>query len=468
MGQRHVQASEVGVGAETLWQWHVNPGAFERLQPPWERVEVVAWPERLEEGAEARFRVRAGGVWVEWVAQHRGVVAGKGFEDVQVRGPFAAWRHLHKMEAVEGGGSRLVDDVAYALPLGRLGALVAGRWVAGAIARMFRYRHGVMTGDLWRYGGARIGAGRVVVVTGHSGLIGRALVGLMRSLGFTVRGLGRRALRAGDGTWDWEQGAVDLEVLAGADAVVHLAGEPILGRWTAAKRRAIRESRVRGTAVLVEALGRLPRASRPQVMVSASGVNYYGVGAEDTREDGAVGDGFLARVCADWEAAARGVEALGMRWVGLRTGVVLTAGGGALAAMLPAFRAGMGGPLGGGKQRMSWIGLDDLLDLYVRAVVEADWTGAVNAVVPEPVRQVDFARALGRVLRRPTVMPGPRWALAGIYGGEMVAETLLGDMAVRPQRLMADVGMGGHRYRFTGLENCLAYSLGLRAKGYEG
>lgn len=273
-----------------------------------------------------------------------------------------------------------------------------------------------------------------VTVTGATGLIGRRLVGALRDRGDEVTVLSRAPDRAAGALgveaigWDPAAEPAPAAALAGRDAVVHLAGEPIDQRWTPEAKRRIRASREEGTARLVAGL----RAAdpRPPALVCASAVGYYGPrGGERLDEDASAGTGFLADVCRAWERAAVAAGALDMRVVCLRTGVLLDRDGGALARMLPPFRLGLGGPIAGGGQYVSWIAPQDLVALYLAAVDDPAWQGAVNATAPEPVTNRELTRALGRCLRRPALLPVPAVALRALYG-EMSMVVTTGQRAV--------------------------------------
>jgi uncharacterized protein (TIGR01777 family) len=276
-----------------------------------------------------------------------------------------------------------------------------------------------------------------VTLTGATGLIGARVAAALRERGDEVtvlsRGPERAAARLGVQAVRWDPLAepAPASALAGRDGVVHLAGEPVAQRWSAAAKERIRASRVVGTANLIAGLR--DAGPRPGVLVSASAVGYYGPrGEEEVDESSGPGEDFLARVCVAWEDAARAAEQLGMRVVCVRTGVVLDSGGGALAKMLPPFRAGVGGPVAGGRQYMPWIHVDDLVGLYLAALDGADWSGPVNATAPTPVTNRDFSQALGRALHRPAVAPVPRAALRLLYG-EMEQIVTTGQRAV-PRR----------------------------------
>jgi uncharacterized protein len=297
-----------------------------------------------------------------------------------------------------------------------------------------------------------------VAVTGATGMIGRRLVAALLARGDSVTVLTRDAARAGSGVevvvWDGLQ-APDL---SGCDAVVHLAGEPIAQRWNDAAKERIRTSRVDGTRALVAGL-RSSEGRAPKVLVSTSAAGYYGDrGAELLEESSAPGDDFLASLCAEWESEAFEASSFGVRVVCVRNGVVLDRSGGALKQMLVPFRLGVGGPVAGGGQYISWIALDDVVGIYL-AALDGDewWSGPVNACAPEAATNAEFSKALGKVLRRPAVVPVPALALRVLYG-EM-ASVVLGSQRMVPARA---VGLG-YEFAFPGLEGALRGVLSRRS-----
>jgi uncharacterized protein (TIGR01777 family) len=280
-------------------------------------------------------------------------------------------------------------------------------------------------------------APRTIVVTGATGLIGSALVERLRARGHTVRRLLRTSRNAGpnDVVWNPAIGALAPSALAGVHAVINLAGEPVAHRWTSARRQAIHDSRVRITEQLALAVRALDE--KPRIFLSGSAVGYYGNrGDTPLDESSGFGEGFLARVCVDWENATAPLVDAGVRVVLLRTGIVLSPHGGALAKLLPIFRLGGGGPLGSGQQWMSWIGLADHLSAVEHALFTESIRGPANLVAPNAVTNAEFATTLGRVLTRPALVTVPSFALELLYG-EMARETLLGGQRALPRALSA-------------------------------
>ncbi len=387
------------------------------------------------------------------------------FRDEQITGPFARWVHTHTVEPAEGNACFLSDEIEYALPMGFLGGALACAFVRRRLERGFAYRHRIPEQDV----GAHLKWSRKplrILVSGATGLVGSALVAYLSAGGHAVT----RLVRAGRDSapspgiptpslaWD-PYGTVfsSPSALEGFDAVVHLAGENIAaGRWTKARKARIRESRVRSTKTLAEAMARLVKP--PRTLVVASAIGYYGDrGDENLVEASSRGKGFLAEVCAEWEAAAEPARVAAIRVVNLRTGVVLTPAGGALKQMLPPFRMGAGGPIGDGRQWMSWIALDDLLDVILHAIADESLSGPVNAVAPHPMTNEEWTEMLGKILRRPTVMPMPAFAARAAFG-EMADELLLASTRVLPERLLA----ARHFFRFAEAEPALRHLLGSR------
>jgi len=450
------RAVDLPVAPDVAFKWHLAPGALPRLVPGFEHVDVEVEP-RVAVGERGVLTTRIGPLRLRWVARITEVDReARRFVDEQESGPFAAWRHTHTIEAVDDPGrSRLVDEVVWRAPLGPLGAAVAPWIVERKLARVFAWRHRVTASDLALH--AQYGlAPQRIAVTGASGFVGSRLTALLAAAGHTVLRLVRRTPRGADEIqWDPARGTIDTARLEGLDAVVHLAGESVVGlRWTPAKKARIVDSRVAGSRTLVEALRGLARP--PRVLVTASAVGFYGDrGDEVLTEGSASGVGFLAETCRAWEAeTARAADTL--RVAQMRIGVVLDPAGGALRAMLPAFRAGLGGPTGGGQMWLPWVALDDLLGAFVHALATESVRGPVNVVAPEEVRQGTFARTLGRVLRRPAMVPAPRFALRALLGREQADSVLLASVRAQPERLMAT----GFRFVYPTLEGALRHVLG--------
>lgn len=441
-----------GVTQRELFDWHARPGAFERLVPPWQTIEVVATDGHIRDGAVLEMRIKNGPVGITWEAHHEAYREGEQFRDVQKRGPFKEWVHTHRFEE-SGAGSRLVDDVTFRLPLAPVSEWFGGWLAKRELDRMFAFRHRRTETDLMRHAAYRDSEPLTVAITGASGLIGTALSAFLTTGGHTVRPVTRRKSEEGI-YWKPSEGEIDAAAFEGVDAVVHLAGESIAGgRWSEEKKRRILDSRVDGTTLLAETLAGLDNP--PRVLISASAVGYYGDRDEPVDETSEPGDGFLAEVCKAWEEAAEPARAAGIRVVHPRIGVVLSPQGGALAEMLTPFKMGVGGKVGAGDQGMPWIAIDDVVAALHFALMETDIVGPINLTAPNPVDNATFTKVLGNVLGRPTVIPVPRFGIKMLFG-EMGEKLLLEGALVHPNRLKEH----GFRWDYPELEPALRHLLG--------
>jgi len=456
--QTFVRRTRIAAPALEVFRWHASPGAFERLSPPWAPVEVIQRCGGIEDGDRLTLAIPVGPLSLRWTLEHRDYQAGRQFRDVQLTGPFAHWEHTHRFEPDGPEACYLEDRIQYSLPLGVLGRRLGGGYLQRKLERLFDYRHRITAQDLAAQWGRRGRGGTAmnILVTGSSGLIGSSLVPFLTAGGHRVTRLVRSQPKPGEMAirWDPDAGALDAKSLEGVEAVVHLAGESIAERWTAEKKRRILDSRVKGTRLLSDTLARLE--TPPKVLVCASAIGYYGDrGEEMLTEDSAAGSGFLAEVCRDWEGAAEPARIKGIRVVHLRFGMVLSPAGGALAKMLPPFRLGLGGPLGHGRQYVSWIAIDDAVGAIQHAINVEALQGPVNAVAPSAVTNQQFTKTLGKVLGRPTLLPMPAFA-ARLMFGEMADELLLASARVHPTKLLST----GYVFRYPDLEAALRHLLG--------
>ena len=445
---RLLARSSVPVSAARLFDWHERPGAFTRLSPPWQNVSLER-NDGIRSGDVAVIRLGVGPGAIRWTAEHRAYTDAcrRGdeaceFRDVQVSGPFAAWSHLHRALPETDSASTLEDDVRYELPLAPFSSAVAGWAARGQIERMFGYRHRVTREDLARHA-QWDRQPWTIAVTGTSGLIGEALCAFLGGGGHRVVRLvrSREAVARWDRNrmeraiyWNVDAGEIDVDGLAevAPDAVIHLAGEPIFGfPWTNAKKRAIWESRTRGTQLLANALVALP--TPPKVFLSASASGFYGdTGAEPVTEEAPGGEGFLASVCGAWEDSTEAAERAGIRTAHLRIGLVLSPAGGMLSTLGPFGQVGLAGWPGDGSAFWPWIALDDVL-YAIHHLLRSDLSGPVNLSAPSPATSRATIKALGRTLGRPAFasLPAPLLKLAG----EPARELALKSVRMIPARL---------------------------------
>jgi uncharacterized protein len=433
-----------------VFDWHVRPGAMTRLVPPWQPMTVVAETDSLADG-RAILGLPGG---LRWVAQHDpagydpphrfvDALSSDGPRSVPARA-IGRWRHTHDFSETATGDTLVHDRVEAPVP-------------AAALRATFVYRHRQLSDDLAVHREAADAGMRPlgVAVTGASGLVGSALTSFLTTGGHRVLRLVRGAA-TGPHERHWEPMHPAPDLLDDVDAVVHLAGASIAGRFTESHRAAIRDSRVEPTGRLAAVAA--GASSGPRVFISASAVGYYGFDCGEARlsEHSGQGGGFLADVVADWEAATTPAVEGGLRVVTVRTGIVQAARGGSLKLLRPLFAAGLGGRLGSGRQWMSWIGIDDLVDVYYRALYDDRLVGPVNAVAPNPLRNSAYTKALGRVLHRPTILPVPSLGPQLLLGAQGARELAEADQRVLPVKLQTLE----HRFRQPLIEDALAHQLG--------
>lgn len=419
-------SSVVGRPVEEVFAWHSRPGAITRLTPPWQPVRVRAEATSLRDGT-AVLGLPGG---LRWAASHRpsGYAPPHRFVDELTSLPLSAvlsWRHTHEFTPARQAATRVTDSIETAVP-------------RSALRAMFTYRHAQLADDLASHARARSWRSTPVTValTGSAGLVGSALAALLSTGGHRVIRLNPHAARRLDERrWDPADPAPDL--LTGVDVVVHLAPDPI-------------GSRARPTHLLARRAA--TAADGPNAFVVASDVSYYGRdrGDEILTEASPPGGGALAEAAVARESATASASEAGLRVVTVRTGIVQSPRGGAVKRLFPLLLAGLGGPVAEQQRWLPWIGLDDLADVHLRAVLDADLSGPVNAVGPEPVRIGEHARSLARVLGRPALLPGP---LPGLVLGER--ETAA-DLRVEPDRLRR----AGHHFRHPDLRSALRHVLG--------
>ena len=452
--------TELPVSRAEAFHWHERPGALDRLLPPWEKVQVLKRANDIHVGSQVEFLTRLGPFPIRWLAEHTAYSPPDYFEDTQLRGPFKSWCHQHRLTAPSPETTILEDHVAYSLPGGPLGNWLARRAVDEKIERMFAYRQAVTQADLANHARYKSLPRLSVGITGANGLIGGALTAFLTTGGHRVTAIGRsnRKIFLSDKIiWNPDFNIELANAVETFDAVIHLGGENLATRrWNSKQKEEIRKSRIYRTRKLCEFLASRPNP--PSVLLAASAIGYYGDLALSTgvAEDAPKGDGFLADLAAEWEAACQPAIDAGIRVVHLRFGMVLSPRGGALAAMLPLFRCGLGGTIGDGQQYWSWISLEDAVGAVYHALMEAELHGPLNVVAPRAITNHEFTKQLAKAVGRWAPFPLPK-RVARIALGEMADALLLSSTRVHPTELLK----GGYHFRHTDIDTALSHMLGL-------
>ena len=453
-----VKSSLVSAPLPDLIRWHFQSSALLRLLPPWAGARVLESPAVLSDGAKVRLEVPVPPFRrKEWVSRIEDVQSDRCFTDVQVSGPFRSWKHEHSfLPGDDESTSRIQDAVEYQMKEPWPIAPIAQRMVDTQLVKMFLWRHRRTRNDVTLLR-ATDWVPRTVLISGGSGLVGTSLRDLLSVSGCHVRRLVRRVANPDQGEFSWnpQAGEIDPAALDGVDAVINLSGAGIAdARWSPARKELIERSRVDSTDLLARSIAAI--SGEKPALISASAVGYYG-----NRPDGLcdetepAGEGFLPRTCEKWEEACQPAIDAGARVVNLRIGIVLSWSGGALAKLRVPVSLGLGGPIGNGRQGMSWIALDDLVGIITHAVVDDRYRGPINCVAPNPVSNREFMRTLGSVMHRPTLMPLPG-SMARIAFGEMAQEALIEGVCARP----AVLEELGYPFMFEQLSSAFAFELG--------
>lgn len=456
--EQFVFHSHFPCSVEDLYSWHARQGALERLIPPWENTTVLRKKGGLDPGGEVEMRMHAGVLPFTWVAHHVENQPVTMFRDIQYKGPFSYWSHTHIFTSLNDGAdgtdsAGLEDRIEYALPLHSWLPAAIKNHVRRTLQRTFEHRRRVLEADLRLHAGCCQKHMRVLI-SGASGVLGRALRPLLTTGGHEVFSLVRRVPDRDNNELYWNPETGEIDDLPAFDAVIHLAGEYIgLGRWNAEKKKRVVQSRTLGTGLLAEKIASQP--DPPKVFLCASAVGFYGdTEAAEVDESAGAGNGFISEVCARWENAAAPAQRAGIRTVFMRIGIALAPNGGALKRLLGA------SPLllrrfGSGRQYISWISLNDTISAIYHAMCCTTLEGPVNMAAPNPVTNAAFIQILSRITGRPLAFPVPARLLKAIYG-QMATEILLSGCRTDCRKLQES----GFVFRHEHLEDALTDMLG--------
>lgn len=455
--QTLIQKSTFSASAQSLYSYHAQAGALERLIPPWDKVTILKRHGGLGEGGRTSLQLHIGPFSTQFEAHHLKAIEGVMFEDIQHKGPFQYWHHNHHFEDTPKGGL-LTDHVRYQLPFHKLLPPFIKNYISNNLDRTFKYRHKIIENDLKRHSQYSTKKPLTFLISGASGVLGKELIPFLTVGGHKVWTLVRRKPRPNSQEifWDPVEGTIDIEAIPRIDTVIHLAGEYIgLGRWSDNKKREVIESRKRGTDLLATTIAGLKEP--PSVFLSSSAIGYYG-DCKTTLIDEAHhrGHGFMAEVCDTWEKATQPAIDAGIRTVQLRMGVALSARGGALQRLLQIAPIGFPKSLGNGKQFTSWISSGDMLAAMLHCICTESISGPINIAAPNPVTNEELLYTLARLKKKPIFPRVPPSYLTFFYG-EMAREIALSSCRVSAQKLINS----GFVFEHNTLEEAIKSQLGI-------
>ena len=456
-----VHKAKFDANKKQIWDWYNSDGAFRRIMPEWEGIQPIN-AGRLVDGDETIFKVKMGPLRQKWVARHHSVVPGESFADRMIKGPFGAWNHHHEFESESGQKTSVIDNVEYKLPLHIFTGWSAGFTVLPRMKQMFEFRSVRVANDLKQiHATAKLPRQRILV-SGSTGMIGLQLCAFLEAAGHDVHRLLRPSTKLPSDVdsnkvvkWNDLTGEILEGDMNGFDSIIHLAGAGIGDkRWSKKRLKLIRDSRIIPTENLAKIVSGLENP--PKKMLCSSAIGFYGNrGTEVLDENSNAGNDMLSDLCRDWEDASSAAKNAGINVIHLRTGIVMSPLGGALAKLLLPAKMGAGGPVGGGKQMQSWISLDDEIYAIHHLMMKEDSEGVYNLTAPNPVSQKQFAKTLGKVLRRPAFAPLPGFVIKILFG-QMGKKLVLEGQDVRPNRLLES----GYEFTHSELESCLRSCLG--------
>jgi uncharacterized protein (TIGR01777 family) len=448
---------------DDLFNWHETAGAFERLNPAYEPVQLISHTGGIKDGAIVKIKILPplylpSFLGIKWTLTHKNYIKNNQFEDHQLVGPFAKWQHRHLFKPIGHNRSILTDDIQFSLPLGYLSEPLLGWFFKSKLNKLFAYRHRITKCDLEvisKYKNCFETPQRILV-SGASGLVGKSLVGFLKLAGHQVFKLSRVKTDDPDSIfWDPYSRIIDTNKLSNIDHFIHLAGENVGQRWTKKIKNKILSSRIDTTKFLVDVIKSL--SSKPKSFICASASGFYGINQLSPQDENCQkGSGFLSDVVKEWEDATIPLKQIGVRVCNPRISVILSPEGGALYKLLPAFLLGVGGPIGLGKNFMSCISKDDLIYAIYHLIATPNIEGPVNMALPEPApTNKQFSNILAKTLKRPCIFAVPPFVLKLVFG-EMAQQTILSSTNLSVKKLIDS----GFEFKYPTLSSVFKFNLG--------
>ncbi len=458
--------TELPYPIEEVFTWHMRSGACDRLIPPWEKIRIIKHPQTVINEADVYLRYDLSGFlnlkcpYFNWHLKHADLVHNKSFTDLQIKGPFKAYRHRHLFS---GDHKRTVlnDQIDYELPLSSISHRISKNLIDKQLARTFYYRDCILKNDLGFHSGFSSKRKLNFLISGATGMIGKALCAFLTTGGHKVSRITRSKsdLKPGDLYFDGKK--IEINPEAEFDCVINLAGAGIADkRWSDAYKKELYESRVSFTEILLKALKSLHKT--PEKLISASALGFYTDNGQASTESSPKGSGFLSDLCAAWEKTALKAKESGMQAVIIRLAPVIDPSGGTLKKMLPAFLSGFGATLGSGKQKFSWVSLDDVIRAILFLAYHESPQETFNLCSPQVIDNSEMTESLASALKRPAFIKIPP-AILKIFFGQLAEEAFLSSIDCRPEALL----QAGYQFLYPDFNKLLCYCLGIRHKSIE-
>lgn len=461
-----VKRSRIDSPAADVFSYHMHPGSLDRLIPPWSFLRVIQESDHLKNESLAILELKFGPIKIRWISQHKGYVKNIQFQDEMTHGPLQKWVHTHSFSPDSNGECIMQDRIEYSIfPILNNLAFVNKR-LQNYLNQFFEYRHELLKNDIKLFRQISQYKNKKVLVSGSNGVIGSALMPLLKTVGnHDITRLIRPSSLSSTSTasvlnnskeiiWDPSIQKIDLEAMNGFDTIIHLGGSNILGRWTKSRKNAIRNSRLQSTKLICESILRLEKP--PNTFICASAIGYYGNrGQEILTEESAAGRGFLSDLCKDWEGLSEPLVSKGIRVVHLRFGLVLTPQGGLLNKLMMPSLLRMGLKIKCENPFLSWISIEDAIRIILFAMSNYQITGPINVVSPKPVRMMEFVKAISNVFKIKFNLALNKNILKLVIG-EALDEVILSSSFVLPKKIKSF----GYQFVNTDLEQCLHSLLG--------
>ena len=399
-----IKRVEIPFQVHEVFNYHTRHRAIDRLIPPWSFLRVIKRNNGLENGTTCILELRYGPLKSKWTAKHVGYLQDKVFQDEMIKGPLKTWKHTHSFTPIESKGCIMEDKIKYSLPYGLNRIDFFRNRLNKTLYQMFSYRHRILQNDLKLWGLQKENKGKRILISGSTGLIGSALIPLLETAGeHKISRLVRPTSKYSESenssnlrVWDPETGIVDPIDLEGFDTIIHLSGENIGGRWSKIKKKRIHDSRVKTTEILCNTIKKLKKP--PSTLLCASAIGYYGSrGEEVVTEETLAGNGFLANLCVDWEAQVKSVEAMGIRVLNARFGLILSPKGGILKLLTLASHLKVGIGFGNGSNVINWVSIEDVIGSILYSIGNTTIHGPINIVSPNPVKASDFYEIISKI-----------------------------------------------------------------------